>query len=327
MACWNKIWRLIALWLAKETTAWTEWTPFVYFPMNEAPLLKPIVEYTKNEMWVGRIEDNIGWFVSQRASEVAVSWYVGHNTFWHIMTALFWASTSPATIETWVYKHSFTLQNDNCHQSYSAVTIVWTTQNLTLYNLLDNIEIKAEVWGMVEFSSLYKWQEVNSTTGKTASYTNENYFKVANMHVKFADSVTNLDSATDTVLQNINLSFNKNVMQLYKVWSYSPNSIHNQQFWVTWDMEMMADSSTFKDYVTSWTTRAMRITIQWDSLLWATEYPELSFTFSLVSFEEWDRATDNNAILTQTVGFWCWYDRDEAFEVTWYLQNWQSTQY
>jgi len=53
--------------------------------------------------------------------------------------------------------------------------------------------------------------------------------------------------------------------------------------------------------VSNGTKKAMRITIQGNTLIGATKYSELSFDFASLSFTEWDRSTDNNAIMTQTV--------------------------
>ena len=71
----------------------------------------------------------------------------------------------------------------------------------------------------------------------------------------------------------------------------------------------------------------MRITITWDTLIWATAFPQLSFDFANLSFTEWDRSTDNNAIMTQTVWFTGWYSVSETSMVTAYLQNTQTTSY
>jgi len=79
--------------------------------------------------------------------------------------------------------------------------------------------------------------------------------------------------------------------------------MHNQQLDLTGDFEALFTDDTYKDYVTGGTEKAMRITIQGDSLIGATQKAELSFDFAKVSFTDWDRETDNNSIMTQTTGF------------------------
>jgi len=322
----NKIWRLVSLWIGKETTAGTETSTYTWIPMTISPFIKPMNEYIDNENGIGRIEWSNWQELSKSESETQLEGWVWQLTFWHIMTALFWTSSAWSLIETGVYKHSFTVANTNSHKSYSIITD-WTTQNLSLYNMLDSVAINAEVWDVVKFSSNMKWKAVNTTTGKTVAFTAEDYFKVADMTVKFATDTAWLTAAPAVALQNINFEVSKNVVPIYWTWSIEPSSIHNQQISVAGDFEALFDDDTFKDYVTGWTNKAMRITILWDTLIGATKYAELNFDFAQISMTEWDRTTDNNAIMSQTVWFTAWYDIWDTAMITWYLQNWQSTQY
>jgi len=322
----NKIGRLVSLWLWKETTAGTEASAYTWIPLTASPFVKPINEYVKNENGIGRIEWSNGQELIKAESETTVEGWVWQETFWHLMTAAFWTSTTPATVETGVYKHSFTVLNSNDHKSYSMVTD-WTTQNLALYNLLDTLSIAAEVGSVVNFSGLFKWKAVNTTTGETVAFASENYFKVANMTVKFATDTAGLTAASAVALQTVNFELAKNVASVYKVWSLEPNTMHNQQLDLTGDFEALFDDDTFKDYVTDGTNKAMRITITGDSLIGATEKAEINFDFANLNFTEWDRGTDNNAIMTQTVWFEWGYSISDTAMITGYIQNTQSAQY
>lgn len=322
----NKIWRLISLWIWKESTAGTEASAYTFIPLTVSPFIKPINEYIKNENGIGRIEWSNGQELIKAESETAIEGWVWQETFGHLLTAVFWTSSTPATVETWVYKHSFSVANTNNHKSYSCVSD-WTTQNLSLYNLLDTLGLSAEVGSVLMFSGLFKGKKVNTTTGNTVAFASEEYFKVANMTIKFASSVSGLTAASAVDLQTVNFELTKNVASVYKVWSLEPNTMHNQQMDLTGDFEALFDDDTFKDYVTAGTNKAMRITITWDSLIGATEKSEISFDFANLNFTEWDRSTDNNAILTQTVWFEWGYSIADTEMVTWYLQNTQSTQY
>ena len=322
----NKIWRLVSLGIWKETTAWTEASTFAWVPLTIAPFIKPINEYINNENGIWRIEA-ISWQeLSRSESESAMEWWVWTETFWHLLTAWFWSATAPTLIETWVYKHSFSILNSNNHQSYSIITD-WNTQNLSLYNLLDNLAISAEVWDVVKFTSLFKWKAVTTTTWKSVSFVSENNFKIANMTVKFATNIAWLWAATWVCLQSVNFELAKNVMSIFCAWSIEPNSLHNQQLELTGDFEALFTDDTYKDYVTGWINRAMRITIISDTLIWATKYAELNFDFANINFSEWDRSTDNNSIMTQTVWFTAWYSILDTSMITAYIQNTQSTTY
>ena len=229
----NKIWRLVSLWIWKETTAGTETSAYTWIPLTISPFIKPMNEYIDNENGIGRIEGSNGQELSKSESETTLEGWVWQTTFWHIMTALFWDSSAGALIETGVYKHSFTVANTNNHKSYSIVTD-WTTQILSLYNMLDSVAINAEVWDVVKFSSLMKWKAVNTTTGETVAFASEDYFKVADMTVKFATDTAWLTAASAVELQNINFEVSKNVTSVFWTWSIEPSTIHNQQLSVAW---------------------------------------------------------------------------------------------
>jgi len=322
----NKIWRLVSLGIWKETTAGTEASTFTWIPLTIAPFIKPINEYINNENGIGRIEASNWQELAKSESESAMEWWIWTETFWHLLTAAFWDSAAPATIETGVYKHSFDVINTNDHKSYSIITD-GTTQNLSLYNLIDSLAISAEVWDVVKFTSLFKWKSVGTTTGKTVSFATENNFKVANMSVKFASDIAWLWAATAVCLQTLNFELVKNVMSIFCAWSIEPSSLHNQQLELTWDFEALFTDDTYKDYVTGWINKAMRITITSDTLIGATKYAELNFDFANVNFSEWDRSTDNNSIMTQTVWFTAWYSIADTEMITAYLQNSRATQY
>jgi hypothetical protein len=147
------------------------------------------------------------------------------------------------------------------------------------------------------------------------------------MTVKFADTITGLTSATWIKVTSLNFEISKNLLNIYENWSIEPVSFHNQNFWITWDMELIYRDDTYKDYNTAWTSKCMRVTITWTVLIGATKYNELNFDFALVTFYEWDRSNDNDWITTQNIWFSWGYSITEAQMITSYLQNTQSTSY
>jgi len=322
----EKIGRLDTLLLAKEATAWSVWTTFVSIPLTEAPYIKPVVEYFDNESGLWRIEAWAWKCLTKNMSETTLTGNAYPKTFWHILTALFWQSTAPATIETSVYKHSFTILNSNNHKTYSVCTD-WLDQKLSLYNMLDSFSLNAEVWGVINYTAMFKWKAEATTTWKTVTFVSEECMKVSWMSVKFADSISWLTAASVIPVTSLNFECSKNVLDLFETWSIEPTSFHNQDFRTTWDMELIYRDDTYKAYNTAWTTKSMRITIIGTTLIGATKYNELSFDFALLNFDEWDRSNDNDGITTQTLWFTASYWITEASMMTWYIQNWQATQY
>ena len=324
----ERIWRLNSLLIWKETTAGTEASTFVSIPLTSVWNIKPVIEYIENEAWYWRIEDFTEKNLVKKMSETSLEWRAWTTTFWHILTALFWQSSAWALIETWVYKHSFTVLNSNAHKSYSIATD-WVAQELSLYNLLDKLSIKAEVGQVLTFTAWFKGKIWATTTWKTVSFVSESPFRVCEMTVKFADNTAWLTAASAVKLVNINFEISKNVMEIMEIgWLCEPTSLHNQQFSITWDAELVYRGvDDFKWYNTAWTNKAMRITITWSTLIWATKYNELNFDFAKLNFDERDKSNSNDEIINQTLWFTWLYNLTDASMLTWYIQNTQSTQY
>jgi hypothetical protein len=216
--------------------------------------------------------------------------------------------------------------NSNNHKSFSLATD-WLDQKLSLYNMLDSVSINSEVGGLVKFTWNFKGKAENTTTWKTVAFVSDECMRVSGMTVKFADTITGLTSATWIKVTSLNFEISKNLLNIYENWSIEPVSFHNQNFWITWDMELIYRDDTYKDYNTAWTSKCMRVTITWTVLIGATKYNELNFDFALVTFDEWDRSNDNDWITTQNIWFSWGYSITEAQMITSYLQNTQSTSY
>lgn len=324
MVCDVRIGRKDSLWIWKEATAGTEASSFVFIPLTTAPLIKPITEYVENESGYGRIEGVASKELVKKMSETSVEWRVWELTFGHILGATFWVTSAPSLIETGVYKHNFAILNGNCHQSYSVVTDSFA-QELSLYNLLDTLSLTAEVWEVLSFSSTLKWKFWNATTWKTVSFASEKPFKISWMEIKFADNVAGLTGASAIKLQSLNFEVSKNVIDVTENGSLEPTSMNNQQVTLSGDFEAIYRDDTYKNYNSWETNKAMRITLTWTDLVWATEFAELNFDFWLINFDEWDKSTDNNWITTQNMWFTWLKGTDDL--ITAYLQNTQSTQY
>jgi hypothetical protein len=71
----------------------------------------------------------------------------------------------------------------------------------------------------------------------------------------------------------------------------------------------------------------MQIIITWKTLVWATKYNEITFTFPTVVLENWDRSIKNNDIVNETFGFTALYSKVDGTTISATLQNGTSTQY
>lgn len=325
MTC--EIGRKTALLVGSESTRGTEAGSFVAIPLTSAPFIKPVVEKVRNEAGIGNIADASDSYVAKIMSETNVEGQINEITFGNLLKAVFGQSVSPTLVETGVYSHAFTVLNNNSHASFSLVEDTSKGQKLSLFNLLNNLDFNFAVGDIARFSGTYMGRNYSSTSGKTVSFISEQPFLVSNMTVKFADSVAGLDAATAVGVNSFNFSVAKNVLDITKSGSIDPVGFCNQQLGIAGDMELFYDDNSYRDFVTGNTKKAVRIEIVGNALIGATEYSKLVIDFAQIALDDWDRSTDNNAVLTQTIGLSAEYSISETSMIEATLQNTQSTQY
>ncbi len=313
------IWRLTSIWIAKESTPGTYVAPTIYIPLTTAPNIKQMVDKYEDESGIGRIEAISDKFVIKQTAETSLEWLARAKSFGHILLWALWTVWAPTLIETGVYKHSFTVKNDNNHPSYSFSTKNGVGQEKNTYNMLDKLEIKAEVENPIIFTADYMGKISETTTGLTVAYVTEEPFKVSNMTVT-------IDGAT-VKLKTLNLSIEKNVTDVFENGSITPSSFHNQDFRVSWDIELVYREDTFKTNNFNGAKKPIIITIQWDSLIGATKKNELIIELPLVTFDDWELSDDNNWLITQTFGITWIYSVTDWKMISASLQNAQSTAY
>lgn len=128
-------------------------------------------------------------------------------------------------------------------------------------------------------------------------------------------------------LNSFELTINKN-LEMTGV-GLEPDCILNQNFVVSGSFEAkFVNESDWLTLVKAATEKYFRIKIlNSDVTIGSTANPELSFTFAKAVFSEWDKTSDNNAIVTQTVGFVANFNNTAAFSIKAKLTNTQSAVY
>lgn len=240
-------------------------------------------------------------------SEFTASGNIRAKSFgWLLLLALGTAG-SPSLLETGVYKHSFTRKNDNNHPTCTIVQDNQTQELQSLYNMIQTIGFKFEVGQIAKFDLTMIGQSPSNTSGNTPSFlSGDEDFLVSNVHVKFASAVSGLSGASRVPVQNINFTIEKNLNQIFSTKSTTTEALefasqHNQDFRVSGDAEIVYNDTTYQTLLTAGTYQAIEIDVVGRSLIGATKYNQITIQFAQVALDEWDRSSDNNAIVTQTM--------------------------
>ncbi len=98
-------------------------------------------------------------------------------------------------------------------------------------------------------------------------------------------------------------------------------------FQVSGDMDIVYDATTYRDLFTSGTNKAIRLSVEGETLIGATAYNSLQIDIANVTFEEWTRNIDLDGIVRQTIGFTAHYDTTATEMIAAIVTNATSTNY
>lgn len=197
------------------------------------------------------------------------------------------------------------------------------------YGMVDSLEISAAVGEFVKFSVSMKGGKIEDSTATPSFLTGtaDEAFRASKVTVKVAADISALSGASAIAIQNIKFSLAKNLMPVFKLGATTIDAMVNQQFGVTGDLELVYDANTYRDYFTANTKKALQIEIEGATLIGATKYNKLTIQFAQVHLESWDRSSDNNALVSETIGFVGEYSFGDTQTMNMVLQNTKSANY
>jgi hypothetical protein len=107
------------------------------------------------------------------------------------------------------------------------------------------------------------------------------------------------------------------------------DSLHNQQFNVSWDMEALFENTTLLDYVKNSSKKACRLEMinTWATAIVTGVYPSIYVDLLRVWFTERSQTDDQNGIVKQTLGFQGTYSPDDSSTMEILLINDETTAY
>lgn len=319
--------------IGTETTAGTLGTIDAWIPLEDSDL-KPVTKIVKDSSGYGTITSDNDAHVAQTWAEFTGKGIVRPTTIGWLLLGTMGQVDAPSLVETGVYKHAFTLKDNNNHPSYSVIHDDATQEEQSLYNMVDSLTLSGEVGDYTKFDLKMKGRLPTNTTGNTPAFatTGENPFMVSKASIKFASAVAGLSGATRTPVQNFKVTFDKNLEQIFSTSSDGTEALnfatqHNKNFTIKGDMEVIYNDVIFRDLFTAGTKQAIEISLEGRTLIGATKYENLTIQLASVVLEDWGRTTDKDGIVTQSFGFTAVYKLAETKIATIDLTNARATVY
>lgn len=240
------------------------------------------------------------------------------------------ATATGGTIESpsSVRHHVFRRLNSNNHPSYTIYNNDPLADERAAYCMLDTLEFEAVSGEWARFAAKFMGKLFSSTSAQSPSYAAENPFLAKNASVKLASAFTGLDAASAIAVERIKLTIQKNLIDYQALGSTAVTSFHNQAFRVLGDFTLLYNATTQRDYLTNSTNQALRLTLANSAVtIGSAANPTLQFDLPSCAFTEWDRTTENDGIVKQTLSFVAEFDVTRSMTAEALLVNTQTTAY
>jgi len=286
--------RLVNLGLAREATRGTITAPTYWLP--------------KSQMNYGVIGEAAQAYKALEWSEGTFETELNDKAFGLLLYSAFGTCSSSGVSDS-AYTHTFSLQNDNQHDSLTLTIADPDRTDSFGLCMLDSMEINIVPDEIVMVSANFKGRSGRAQASATPSYTAFNKFLGRHASVKIASVVGGLAGASAISLKSFKLTVNKNTMLNNVLGTVWPEDILNQKFEITGEMELDLDDQTYRNLMLDGSYRAMRLNLtNSDVLIGATSRPDFKLDLARVHFEGWERMSANDEIVTQKITFRALYD-------------------
>lgn len=317
--------RRASIGIGKETTSGTNVSAAYWIP-KESWGLKPVVKKAVDDWGYWVIDERYDSETVQQMTETTLSGIVRDTFFGALLMGVF--GTDTPTTASGATTHAFTRANTNTHPSFTVHEFNMVQSYYSAYSMVDELEISAEAWDFVKFSTKLMGKKMVSESDPTPSFAEENDFRASQVKVYFADTEAWLAWASETKVKSFRITINKNLMPYQVLGSDDIDGIYNQQFTVSGDLEALFNSTTLYGLFAASTKKFMEIRIiNTDITIGSAQNPTLSFIFGRVALEDWDKTQDNNDLVMQTMWFVGEFNATDGYTVKASLKNLQSTAY
>ena len=236
---------------------------------------------------------------------------LGDQSLAVLLYALLGVGLTSGPTDTAAYTHTYTLQNDNQHDSLTIHTIDPIGQLAFEMSMIDVFELRIEPNAIISATVSFISKPSVDSGGQTASYGAEKKFVGRNLTFEIAATTASLGNVLNEVdLKSLTLRFEKNAEAVPILSSVHPEDIINKQFNITGEIVLNNESRTFLNYVKDGDYKAIRIDLTHEDTITgcATAKYQFRLDLSKVEFESWEPDFAMDEVVTETLSFTALFD-------------------
>lgn len=295
--------RLVNLGIGRESTRGTGVAPVYHLPMVSFSFDDKVTK-ARSMAGVNKIADSDDAFVTTKYGQGDLEGEIRDKSFGVLLYSMLGTLSTSGPTDS-AYTHSFSLQNDNQHDSLSF--LVSDSNNTELYKLcmLDSLEINAELDQIVKWNASFLGkQAVDSNSALLPAVVAENKFTKKHVFVKIAANLAGLSAASVLPIKSLRLTISKNAILDDVLGTAEPEDILNRQISIEGEITLNYEDQTYKNYMKGNTFRAMEIKLDnTDVLIGASSRPSLTIQLPYVDFFDWEPNYALDEIVSQTITF------------------------
>ena len=281
--------------------------------MVDFPIMEMTLDATKdvllNDQAFGLIDDNcLGSAIGKKAASFTIKGVVSDSFFGQLLKGSFGTlATQVDTPAAGALTHTFSLQEDNNHPSYSFVYKDANDTKIILGALCGRLEIGIVAGEWATYTASFTGRFPADTT-ETIAPAKEEYFTASQSVCKIAANVAALAASTAIALESGTLILEKN-LESHFVWgSHDIEKVSNKQFGVTGSFELLYDASTYFDAFDLQTIQALSVTLTTDSYITGTTPYSIAFTIPTFHITNWSSPKTLDDLTSQSFDIKAEYD-------------------
>lgn len=225
--------------------------------------------------------------------------------------------------ESVVYDHTFTVAQNNQHQSLTICINDSIQDERFVNSVVTDLELIAEAASFVDFKVSFRGKARATTANSVSFSANDKLFIAKQMTVKVAATAGDLSGASALPVQKASLKIEKNVADEDILGAVTPNDFANQQFVVTGEVECwFKDEATFKTAALADTAKAMELKLlNSDVTIGSTSNPTITITLYKLKFSDLTLDRGIDGVVKQKVQFKGLYSSSDSKEIQIVVRN------
>lgn len=269
--------------------------------MADATKRRVVQKWIEGELNMPVRTQTIGWFLKQ----------------------LYGAVSSEEIDASGAYDHTFTMEDSHKHDTLSLFLKDGSVGEWVMNGgVVGELELNASPDDLVRVSMNLGALSAETNSG-TYNYLDEFDFVGKDVQVLIADTVSGLDAADASDVDDLTVTFDPNIiMDKFVLGKYNPTALYNAGMNIEVELTKDYDDTDTKDLFVGDGSKAMRIDITGTGDVGGANAPALQVTLPKVQVTDHDRTgTDPDEIVTEDVTYKAMYSDSESKQSETILTN------